>query len=66
MVSRALLLSTDRTPKRALGVVAAAFVAASILVALPWEPIGAAGRYPLWAALIAVAVGAAGMMTVST
>ena len=60
MVSRALLLSTDRTPKRALGVVAAAFVAASILVALPWEPIRAAGRYPLWAALIAVAVGAAG------
>ncbi|MDB2245490.1 hypothetical protein PM076_05515 [Halorubrum ezzemoulense] len=60
MVSRALLLSTDRTPKRALGVVAAAFVAASLLVVLPWEPTGAAGRYPLWAALIAVAVGAAG------
>jgi hypothetical protein len=54
MVSRALLLGTGRSPKRALGAVAAAFVAASLLVALPWEPIRTAGRYPIWAALLGI------------
>lgn len=57
MVSRALLLGTGRSPKRALGAVAAAFVAASLVVALPWEPIRTAGRYPIWAALVAVGLG---------
>ena len=60
MVSRALLLGTGRSPKRALGAVAAAFVAASLLVVLPWEPIRTAGRYALWAGLVSVAVGTAG------
>ena len=59
MVSRALLLGTGRSPKRALGAVAAAFVAASLVVALPWEPIRTAGRYPIWAALVAVGLGGA-------
>mgnify|MGYP006294393577 FL=1 len=60
MSSKALLLGTDRTPVRALGAVAAALAAASLLVSLPWEPVGTAGRYALWAGLVAVAVGAAG------
>ncbi|WP_096393038.1 hypothetical protein [Halorubrum trapanicum] len=60
MVSRALLLGTGRSPKRALGAVAAAFVAASLLVALPWEPIRTTGRYPIWAALVAVGLAGAG------
>jgi len=59
MVSRALLLGTDRSPKRALGAVAVGFVAASLLVALPWEPIRTAGRYPIWAALVAVGLASA-------
>ncbi|EMA63977.1 hypothetical protein C470_01660 [Halorubrum distributum JCM 13561] len=60
MVSRALLLGTGRSPKRALGAVAAAFAAASLLVALPWEPMRTAGRYPIWAALVAVGLAGAG------
>ena len=60
MVSRALLLGTGRSPKRALGAVAAAFVAASLLVAFPWEPMRTGGRYPLWAALVAVGLACAG------
>ena len=60
MVSRALLLGTGRPPKRALGAVAAAFVAASLLVTLPWEPIRTAGRYPICAALVAVGLAGAG------
>ncbi|EMA72348.1 hypothetical protein [Halorubrum distributum] len=60
MVSRALLLGTGRSPKRALGAVAAAFAAASLLVALPWEPMRTAGRYPIWAALVAVGLVGAG------
>ena len=60
MVSRALLVGTGRFPKRALGAVAAAFVTASLLVALPWEPMRTAGRYPIWAALVAVGLAGAG------
>jgi len=57
--SKALLLGTDRPPKRILGAVAVAFVAASLLVALPWEPIRTAGRYPIWAALVVVGLASA-------
>jgi hypothetical protein len=59
MVSRALLLGTGQSPKHALGAVAAAFAAASLLVALPWEPIRTAGRYPIWAALVGVGLACA-------
>ncbi|TKX71513.1 hypothetical protein [Halorubrum sp. SP9] len=59
-VSRALLLGTERTPKRAFGAVAVAFVAASLLVALPVESRRAPGRYPTWAGLIAVGLASAG------
>ncbi|TKX74054.1 hypothetical protein EXE46_11030 [Halorubrum sp. GN11_10-6_MGM] len=60
MKFRALLLGADRTPKRALGTVAAAFVAASLLVViLPWEPTGPGGRYALWAGLVAVGLASA-------
>ncbi|ELZ44795.1 hypothetical protein C463_07562 [Halorubrum californiense DSM 19288] len=54
------LVGTGRTATRALGAVAVASVAASALIALPVEPIRTAGRYPLWAALVGVAVVAAG------
>jgi hypothetical protein len=60
MVSQALLLGTGWSPKHALGAVAAAFAAASLLVTLPWEPIRTAGRYPIWAALVAVGLACAG------
>ena len=60
MVTRALLLGTGRSPKRALGAVVAAFVAASLLVALPWEPIRTAWRYQIWAVLVAVGLAGAG------
>ncbi|WP_424015352.1 hypothetical protein ACOZ35_05045 [Halorubrum xinjiangense] len=60
MPSKALLLGTGRTAARALGAVAVAVVAASLLTVLPWEPVRTAGRYALWAGLVAVAVGTAG------
>ncbi|WP_434522103.1 hypothetical protein [Halorubrum sp. AS12] len=60
MSSNALLLGTGRTATRALGAVAVALAAASLLVVLPWEPMRTAGRYALWAGLVAVALGAAG------
>ena len=58
--SKVLLLGTDRSSSVAVVAVAVAFVAASLLVALPWEPIRTAGRYPIWAALVAVGLACAG------
>ena len=60
MASRALLLGTGRTRVCPLGAVVVAFVAASLLVALPWEPMRTAGRYPLWGGLVAVGLASAG------
>ncbi|MGM0446800.1 MAG: hypothetical protein ACQERM_00930 [Methanobacteriota archaeon] len=60
MPSKALLLGTGWTATRALGAVTAAFVAASLLVVLPWEPMRTVGRHALWAGLVSVAVGTAG------
>ena len=60
MSARALLVGTNRSGRRALGAVAVAFVVASLLVALPWEPIRTAGRYPIWAGLVAVGLAGGG------
>jgi hypothetical protein len=58
--SKALLLGTGRSSSVVLAAIAVAFVAASLLVALPWEPIRTAWRYPIWAALVAVGLAGAG------
>ncbi|TKX49121.1 hypothetical protein EXE49_12945 [Halorubrum sp. ASP121] len=59
MAPRALL-GTGRSPNRALRAVGVAFVAASFLLAFPWEPIRTAWRYPIWAVLVAVGLASAG------
>ena len=60
MVARALLFGTGTRSRRSLSVVAGAFVAASLLVAVSPGPIRTAGRYPIWAALVAVGLAGAG------
>jgi len=59
MVARALLFGTGTRSRRSLSVVAGAFVAASLLVAVSPGPIRTAGRYPIWAGLVAAGLASA-------